>query len=65
MLIARRERVHAGNIYVKHLIRIIMSKAEVMQSWNQQYEMNKLDKPLNDAIQANRNMNPYIHFFFF
>lgn len=65
MLIARRERVHAGNIYVKHLIRIIMSKAEVMQSWNQQYEMNKLDKPLNDAIQANKNMNPYIHFFFF
>ena len=65
MLTARRERVNAGNVYVKHLIRIIMSKAEVMQSRNQQYEMNKLDKPLNDAIQANRNMNPYIHFFFF
>ena len=65
MLKARRTRVYANNRYAKQLIRIIMSKVEVMQSWNQVQEMEKLNEPQNAAIKANQSMNPRIHYFFY
>jgi hypothetical protein len=65
MLKARRNRVYAKNRYTKQLIRIIMSKVEVMQSWSHTKEMSKLDAPQNDAILANKSMNPRIHYFFY
>lgn len=65
VLMARRKRVEAGNEYSKNIIRIIMSKTEMMQSWNHEEEMKRLDYPQDVSIQSNKNMNPYIHRMFY
>jgi len=62
---ARHARVISQNEYSKSLIRIIMSKVEMMQSRNKPFEMEKLDRTQDACIQANVNMNPHIHWMFF
>ena len=65
MLLARKKRVIASNMYVKYLVRIVMSKFELMQNRQQDKEMARLDGELDKQIEANKWMNPYIHRFFF
>ncbi len=64
MLSARKERVTALNVYVKYLVKIIMSKYETMQVWLRSQDIEKLDWEQDKAVQANRDMQPYIQLFF-
>lgn len=61
VLEARKADVTARNEYSKKLIRIIMSKNELMQSWNHDYETARLDIETDNMIAANIGKNPYLH----
>ena len=64
MLKYRRIRIDIINNYTKNLVKIIMSKFEILQSNKSKREIIILDNYINDEIIINKKMAPYVHFFF-
>lgn len=64
MLKYRVKRYDAQNSFTKNLVKIIMSKYEILQSNKIEREITVLHWDLNDSIQANKKMVPYVHWFF-
>lgn len=64
MLKYRNHRYEAQNQFTKNLVKIIMSKHEIMQSNKIDKEVKTLEWNLDDMIKANKRMVPYVHLFF-
>ncbi len=60
----RNQRIRERHNYAKQLIKIIMSKFEILQSWKIEKEVDVLDNYSNGMIIANRKMVPFLHTFF-
>jgi len=59
-LIYRKKRVEAMNDYTKHIVKIIMSKFEILQNNKIKQEVNILDNYTNQASQHILNLNNYL-----
>ncbi len=57
----RNEQVH---LHTKHLVRLIMSKFEVMQGDNMKDEKERLSKYMDISKKYNLRMSPYFHAFY-
>ncbi len=60
----RRQRENHRHNYVSKLVKIIMSKFEIMQSSKIDVEISKLDNINKNIIESNLKMVPYIHLFY-
>lgn len=65
MLKQRKKRVNAKNNYVRGLVKVIMSKVEIMQKGTVLPEIQSLDHEMNSVIDANKKMSLPVHRFFF
>ncbi len=64
MIKYRNWRIEEKHNYAKHLIKIIMSKFEILQSHKVDREILHLDNFSENMIKANRKMVPFLHTFF-
>ncbi len=60
----RNQRIKERHNYAKQLIKIIMSKFEIMQSWKIDKEVDVLDNHSDSMIVANKKMVPFLTTFF-
>ncbi len=60
----RNQRIEEKHNYTKQLVKIIMSKFEVLQNWKVDNEVDVLDDRALWMLKANKKMVPYLHVFF-
>lgn len=60
----RRKRKEASDLYIKQLVKIVMSKTEILQSSKVHREIKVLDQFQKNEIFYNWKMLPYIVPFF-
>ena len=65
VILARANRINANHWYSKQLVKIIMSKSEILQSWNIDKEIKNLDFYKNEYSKYSKLTNPWIHWFYF
>jgi len=63
-IIERWRRQDYWILYTKHIVKIIMSKYEILQTSKIWYELDKLDIIWNELSNCSRRMNKYVHLFF-
>ncbi len=61
----RNQRIRERHHYAKQLVKIIMSKFEILQNWKVDDEVDVLDENTRQMVIANRKMVPFLHTFFF
>ncbi len=61
----RRKRADTWNDYTWDVVKIIMSKFEILQTWRIQTEVDKADKTANKLIMHSRNMATPTHWFYY
>ena len=64
-LIHRRKRADSWNEYTWDVVKIIMSKFEILQTWRIQTEIDKADGTANDLMKHSRNMATPTHWFYY
>lgn len=65
IIAAREMRINASHWYSKQLVKIIMSKNEIMQSEKTLIETEKLNDYNDEYTKYSRLTNPWLHWFFF
>ncbi len=60
----RRKREDYRHIYVGRIVKIIMNKFEILQTWKVSDEIISLDKANRNMMVINKKMAPYVHIFF-
>jgi len=64
-LIHRRRRQNVWNEYTGNLVRLIMSKFEILQTWKIDTELNKIDSVSDGLVKHNLAMANPTHWFYY
>ncbi len=64
-LIFRRQRQDTRNLYVGYIVKILMSKFEILQTWRIDSELDRVNGLSDKLMDCNRKMATSIHWLYF